>query len=136
MEYQDKPSLRKAITGFLNQRKRAYKMMYKRTGDVDFVLKHAVIQHIQFHWTVCSKWDYWRNCREIILQEERILEILPSAKGKHAVIRQHVLDLIEHCREIQAIDCYEYRRTNRIETEKQDRSTNGVAPSIRDRQSL
>ena len=130
MEYQDKATLRKSLSGFLNQRKRAFKMIYERTREVDFVLKSAVVQHIQFHWAVCSKWDYWRNCREVILQEERLMEILPSTKGKHAIIRQHVLDMIEHCREVQAIDCYEYRRHNRIETEKQDRSTHGDSTAL------
>lgn len=109
MQYQDKPQLRKAMTGFLNQRLRVYKMLCASSGDTDLILKYACIQYIKTQWAIVSPWDYWRHCREVIIQEGRLKSILPSAAGNHVTIRLHMLELIEHCRMVQKINCHEYR---------------------------
>lgn len=117
MEYHDKITLRAGMIRFLNQRKRAYQLMFDHSGESDYLLKKAAVLYIHTQWSIISKWDYWRHCREVILQEERILSILPSEKGLHKKIRHQVLGMIEHCRRVQKISCYVYRaRSDRSET--------------------
>lgn len=103
MKYQSKAELRKTITNFLRQRKRVYKML-------DAPQLCAVCVNIQMRFEMIGRWNYWRHCLEIKDAEHMLLMILPSERGGHATEREHMLQLIAHCKQVASIPAYQYHK--------------------------
>lgn len=134
MRYQDQPQLRGTIIRILNQRRRVYKMLIEEInkrlitlpswqGDgseadkiiegyqeraSSYVLRLRNIGKIRQQWDMIVRMNYWRHCLEIKNQEGALLTILPSKSGKHAAEREHILELIQHCKQVASIPAHKY----------------------------
>jgi len=101
MKYSNKEELRKSITGFLRQRLFLYR------GYQNSQLEGVCVRALA-GFDMMGNWNYWRHCLEVKNMEPQLLRILPSAEGKHSVIRARVLHLIGHCKDIASISSERY----------------------------
>lgn len=112
---QTKTTLRRAITRFLNQRMRAYSILFQQTNNTEYYNAMIKVKKIRQSFEMIKTFDYWRHCREIKLQTTDLKAILPAASGHHRSIRENMIELIRHCTEVQKIPCELFRAENTAE---------------------
>ena len=55
-------------------------------------------------------WSYWRHCLQVKNVEQMLIMILPSDTGGHAKVREHMLELITHCKEVSSMTSAQYEK--------------------------
>lgn len=103
MKYENKPELIKSLRGFLRQRKHVYRNMSLPHLEQLCIFILSRLELIQ-------RYNYWRHCLEVKNAESVLLMILPSESGGHARERQHMLELIAHCKQVASIPSHIYNR--------------------------
>lgn len=103
MKYSNKQELTTTLGNFLNQRK--YYFRERNLPDME-----AVRGRIEGRFQLIRDNNYWRHCLEVANAELLILAILPSASGGQKEERQHLLEMIEHCKAVAAIPAREYNQ--------------------------
>lgn len=83
-----KQQLRKELMSFFRQRKRA-------ALELNDLWLKSQIETLIIRFNLIQSYDYWRHCREVNIQKNRILVVLPSSNGKHLSIRERIIALID-----------------------------------------
>lgn len=103
MNYQTKEELRSTMKRFFNQRAKAYRLIKLKNLE-------NVCVFLRGRFDFIRDWNYWRQCLEVKNSEFLLLSILPSETGGHATERQHMLELIEHCKQIASMTSEQYSK--------------------------
>lgn len=92
------PDPREAIPSFLRQRKMALRNLKYPNAWTNAEL--ILVEKLQRQFNLIRDWGYWRYCREVDLNRDSLVLVLPSCEKKHKRIRERMIELLAHYCEV------------------------------------